>query len=76
MRFIDQGNERLLTDFDFIKLGGNDHLPSQPELWKQCTTEKQYFKILAERQKKGGDYDPLILPETDEQKMIPGYLGQ
>lgn len=61
-----------MTEFDLIKLCGNDALPTDPDLWKQCKIEKQYFKILANRQKKGGDYEPLILPETEEQRLIPG----
>jgi hypothetical protein len=48
---------------------------TQPELWTICKTEDEYFRILKERQKKGGDYEPLIIEETEEQKQIPGSLN-
>ena len=62
MRLIDKGSEKLLTDFDLIKICGKDALPIYPDLWKQCTTEEQYFQILAERQKKRSvETDPEFL---------------
>lgn len=51
MRFIDTGTVKFLTDFDYIRLGGKSLPPTNPELWKQCKTEREYFDILAERQK-------------------------
>lgn len=57
-----------------VKIGSTWFPITRPEIWKACRTEQEYFRVLANRQKKGGDYEPLIMPETEEQKQIPGSL--
>lgn len=57
-----------------IKIGGKWYQVTIPALWQTCRTEDEYFRILADRQKRGSDYEPLIIPETEDQKQIPGSL--
>lgn len=57
-----------------VKIGSSWFPITRPELWQACRTEQEYFSILASRQKKGGDYEPLIILETEEQRQIPGSL--
>lgn len=57
-----------------IKICASWYPITRPELWQTCSTEEEYFQMLAGGQKKGGDYEPLIIPETEEQKQIPGSL--
>jgi len=57
-----------------IKIGATWYPITRPELWQTSRTEDEYFQTLASRQKKGGDYEPLIIPETEEQQQIPGSL--
>lgn len=57
---------------NYIKVGNNWLLITQPELWESCTSENAYFRILAERQKKVKEPD-FIIPDT-EPGIIPGGL--
>lgn len=57
-----------------VKIGSTWFPITRPDLWQACRTEEEYFRILASRQKKGGDFEPLIIEETEEQKLIPGSL--
>lgn len=57
-----------------VKIGSTWYPITQPKLWQACRTEQEYFKVLAERQMRGSDYEPLIIEETEEQKQIPGTL--
>lgn len=36
----------------YLKINGQWHEITQPELWTTCSSEQEYFKILAERQKR------------------------
>jgi hypothetical protein len=57
-----------------IKIGSTWYPITRPEIWQACRTEQEYFRILADRQKKGSDYEPLTMVETEEQKQIPSSL--
>lgn len=57
-----------------VKIGTNWYPITNPGLWQACRTEDEYFRILRDRQTRGADYEPLIIPETEEQKQIAGLL--
>jgi hypothetical protein len=57
-----------------VKIGGTWYPVIHREIWQACRSEDEYFRIMAIRQKKGSDYEPLIIPQTEEQKVIPGSL--
>lgn len=57
-----------------VKIGSNLYPITYPKLWQACSTEEEYFRILRDRQTKGGDHDPLIIEETEEQRQVPGSL--
>ena len=43
---------------------------TRPALWRACKTEEEYFQILADRQKKGGQSQSLDIKEIDEQYTV------
>lgn len=57
-------------DGNYIKVGNNWLLVTQPELWAACKSEDEYFRTLRERQKKEQKPD-FFIPDS-EPGIIPG----
>lgn len=57
-----------------IRIGNNRFPITNPGLWQACSSEEEYFRMLRERQRKGADYVPLVIEETEEQPQVPGSL--
>ncbi len=50
----------------FVKFGDGFAVPTQPELWRDCKSEEQYFNILRIRQQKKKDEPGKILLKPDD----------